>query len=69
MQKISTRIFICASLAFGVFGIVNVLTLPENDNMSTPLHTVFMKLMFISVFIILTSFALSVASRYLNEKS
>jgi predicted membrane channel-forming protein YqfA (hemolysin III family) len=61
MQKIATRIFIYASLAFGVLGILVVLTQPDDNN-------VLSKLLFISVFIILPSFALSVAGKYLNAK-
>ena len=70
MQKIATKIFIYSSVVFGIVGILNVLTLPEGgDNNSSPLHTIVMKLMFITVFIILPSFALSVAGKYLNGKS
>ncbi len=70
MQKIATKIFIYASVVFGIAGILNVLTLPEGgDGNASPLHTIFMKLMFTMVFIILPSFALSVASKYLNDKS
>ena len=68
MQKIATTIFICASIAFGVIGILVVLTLSEGgDANSSPLHFVLMKLMFICVFVILPSFALSVASKYLKK--
>lgn len=69
MQKIATRIFIWASLVFGVFGIMVVLTLPENDNINSPLHMLFTKLLFATAFVVLPSFALSVASKYLNDKS
>lgn len=62
MQKIATRIFICASLVFGVLGILVVLTQPKDDG-------ILPKLLFITVFIILPSFALSVAGKYLNGKS
>lgn len=62
MQKIATRIFIYASVAFGILGILVVLTQPKDDNVLT-------KLLMISVFIILPSFALSVAGKYLNGKS
>lgn len=70
MQKIATKIFIYSSVAFGIAGILNVLTLPENgDNNGTPLHFLFMKLMFTSLFFVLSSFAISVASKYLNSQS
>ncbi len=70
MQKIATRIFIYSSIAFGVIGILNVLTLPDGgDANSSTLHMVLMKLLFATVFIILPSFALSIAGKYLNTKS
>jgi hypothetical protein len=61
MQKIATRIFIYASIVFGVLGILVVLTQPDDDEILS-------KLLFITVFIILPSFALSVAGKYLNGK-
>jgi Na+/H+ antiporter NhaA len=58
-----------ASLAFGVVGILFVLTLSENDNDMSDLSKILQRLLFICVFIILPSFALSVATKYLNGKS
>jgi hypothetical protein len=69
MQKIATRIFIGSSVAFGVLGIIQVLTMPDNDSDMSDFNKVIMKLLIISVFVILTSFALSVAGKYLNGKS
>lgn len=69
MQKIATRIFIGASITFGVLGIVQVLTMPENDNDMTDFNKVITKLLIISVFIILPSFAVSIAGKYLNGKT
>lgn len=69
MQKIATRIFIGASVAFGALGILQILTMPENDSQASDFNMVVMKLLMITVFIILPSFALSVASKYLNGKS
>lgn len=69
MQKIATRVFVYASLAFGIVGILLVLTSPADDDMSSDLNIALMKLLMIIVFIILPSFALSVASKYLNGKS
>ncbi|MDD5721220.1 MAG: hypothetical protein PHT16_02110 [Candidatus Pacebacteria bacterium] len=66
MQKIATRIFIYSSLAFGVIGILLVLS-NAGDN-SEPNKTL-MKLLLTTIFIILPSFALSVAGKYLNDKS
>lgn len=62
MQKIATRIFIYASVLFGVLGILAVLTQPKDNSVLT-------KLVMITVFIILPSFALSIAGKYLNGKS
>jgi len=68
MQKIATSIFICASIVFGIIGILVVLTLPENgDGNGSALHMIFMKLLFATVFIILPSFALSIAGKYLRK--
>lgn len=69
MQKIATRVFICASIVFGIIGIFVVLTGSGPDKMDSPLSEVLIKLLFITVFIILPSFALSVAGKYLGEKS
>lgn len=68
MQKIATRIFIGASIAFGILGIVQVLTLPQNDNDMSDFNRVIMRLIMATVFIILPSFALSVAGKYLKDK-
>lgn len=62
MQKIATRIFIGVSIVFGFLGILVVLTQPKDGD-------ILLKLLLITVFIILPSFALSVAGRYLNGKS
>ena len=67
MQNIATRVFIYASLAFGVLGIVMVLT-TSNTGPSSDLNTLLTKLLAVTVFIILPSFALSVASKYLSGR-
>ncbi len=70
MQKIATRLFIYSSIVFGVVGILVVLTLPDGgDANSSGLHMILMKFLFTTVFIILPSFALSVASKYLGGTS
>lgn len=69
MQKIATRIFIYASLVFGVLGILVVLTASGAGTPDTVLTETLIKLLFIDVFIILPSFALSIAGKYLNGKS
>ncbi|MEK7153575.1 MAG: hypothetical protein AAB834_06500 [Patescibacteria group bacterium] len=63
MQKLATNIFIYASVAFGVLGILMILT-SSDDNENSMLN----KLLFVTVFIILPSFALSVAGKYLKGK-
>lgn len=68
MQKIATKVFIYASVAFGIIGIIAVLSAPANDNDASEFNIILMKLLMICVFIILPSFALSVASKYLNGK-
>lgn len=68
MQKIATRIFIYASLTFGVLGITIVLTGIDPDENSSGIELVITKLFMVTIFVILSSFALSVASKYLNSK-
>lgn len=68
MQKIATRIFIYASLTFGILGILTVLTASGPDTPDTILSQILIRLLMINVFIILSSFALSIAGKYLNGK-
>lgn len=68
MQQIATKVFICASLAFGLTGILIVLTAGGPDTPDTPLTELLIRILFLNVFIILPSFALSIAARYLNPK-
>ncbi len=67
MQKIATRIFICASICFGVIGITIVLTSGGPNTPDTPLTELLVRLMFTTVFIILPSLALSIAGKYLTK--
>lgn len=69
MQKVATKVFIYASIVFGILGVLVVLTGSGPDKQDSVLSTVLIRLLFITIFIILTSFALSVASKYLNDKS
>jgi hypothetical protein len=69
MQKISTRVFIYSSIAFGITGILLVITSPGPNEHGSDLNMVLEKVLMTTVFIILPSFALSVASKYLNGKS
>ena len=69
MQKIATRVFIYASITFGLLGIYMVLTGTDPDENSSGFDLVITKLFMTTVFVILTSFALSVAGKYLNGKS
>jgi Na+/glutamate symporter len=69
MQKIATRLFIYASIVFGIIGILMVLTSPVAGEMSSNLNRTFEKLLMTTVFVILPSFALSVAGKYLGGKS
>ena len=69
MQKIATRIFIYSSVTFGVLGTFIVLSGMEPDEGSTGWELVLRKLFTVTIFVILTSFALSVASKYLDSDS
>jgi len=69
MQKIATRVFIYASVTFGILGVLVVLTSSGPDKPDSNISEILIKLLFINVFIILPSFALSIAGKYLNNKS
>lgn len=69
MQKIATRVFIASSTLFGILGVILVLTETDPDENSTGWERFVTKLFMATVFVILSSFALSVASKYLNGKS
>jgi hypothetical protein len=66
MQRTSTRIFIIASIVFGIIGLLIVLTSSGPDHADTIWDQTLVRLLFTCVFIILPSFALSVASKYLT---
>ena len=68
MQKIATRIFIYSSIVFGIIGILVVITGSGPDAPDSNISQILIRLLFITVFIILPSFALSVASKYLGDK-
>ena len=67
MQKIATKIFICASVVFGILGIIMIFSSADPDQNSSDFNMIIMKLLMTTVFIILPSFALSVAGKYLNK--
>ncbi len=69
MQKIATRIFIYSSIAFGIIGMGIVLTASGPDTPDSKLDETLIRLLFATVFIILPSFALSIAGKYLNNNS
>lgn len=67
MQKIATRIFIVASIVFGVVGILMVITMPTGTQTASGLNDVLSKILMATVFVILPSFAVSVAGKYLKK--
>jgi hypothetical protein len=69
MQKIATKVFIYSSIVFGIIGILVVITGSGPDSPDSNISEIFIRLLFATVFVILPSFALSVASKYLNDKS
>lgn len=68
MQKIATQIFIYSSIVFGIIGILVVITGSGPNAPDSNISQILIRLLFATVFIILPSFALSVASKYLNDK-
>lgn len=59
----------CSSIAFGVIGILLILVGGPDGNNPTIWNQRLHQLLLITVCIILPSFALSIASKYLNNKS
>lgn len=68
MQKWATKLFIVASMLFGVVGILLVLTEPDPGEKSSDISMFLSRLLMAIVFVILPSFALSVAGKYLSKK-
>ena len=68
MQKIATRVFIYSSIVFGIIGILVVITGSGPDAPDSTISQILIRLLFATVFVILPSFALSVAGKYLNTK-
>ncbi len=69
MQKIAKYLFIYSSIIFGIVGILMVLTSPGIGETSSRLNIILEKLLLATIFLILPSFALSVANKYLSDKS
>lgn len=67
MQKIATQIFIYSSLVFGIIGILIVLTASGPNTPDSRINEILIRLLFGTVFIILPSFALSIAGKYLKK--
>jgi len=68
MQKIATKVFIYSSVMFGIIGILVVLTASGPDQPDSNISEILIRLMFATVFVILPSFALSVAGKYLDNQ-
>lgn len=68
MQKIATRVFIYSSIIFGVVGILVVITASGPNAPDSIVSKILIRILFATIFVILPSFALSVASKYLNDK-
>ena len=68
MQKNATKVFIIASTTFGIIGLLVVLTASGPDKPDSAISEILIRLLFANVFIILSSFALSVAGKYLSVK-
>ena len=67
MQKMATKIFIYASVAFGIVGILLILVGGPDGNNPTIWNQRLHQLLLIIVCIILPSFAISLAGRFLNK--
>ena len=68
MQKIATRVFIYSSIVFGIIGSLVVITGSGSDAPDSNISKILIRLLFATIFVILPSFALSVAGKYLSDK-
>lgn len=68
MQKIATRVFIYASVTFGILGVFMALSGIDPVQQGSGMELTLGKLFMTTVFVILTSFAHSFAGKYLKEK-
>lgn len=68
MQKIATRVFIYASVTFGILGILVVLTGSGPDKPDSTISEILIRLLLANIFVILPAFALSIAGKYLKSK-
>lgn len=68
MQKTATKVFVYSSILFGILGVIMVLTGMDPDENNVGFELVVTKLFMASIFIILSSFALSIAGKYLNGR-
>jgi len=66
MQKIATKIFISASVVFGILGIIYWITIPRGGDTASDFNQTVLILLGSTVSVILSSFALSVAGKYLS---
>lgn len=66
MQKIATRVFIYSSIVFGIVGILLIVVGGPDGNDATLLNQILHQILLITVCVILPSFALSVAGKYLD---
>lgn len=66
MQKVATKVFITASICFGLIGLSIILFGNWGGPDDVEPNKTLMRLLFSCVFIILPSFALSVAGKYLK---
>lgn len=67
MQRTATRVFIIASVAFGIIGSLFFITLVSRDVGSTLSQAIF-ALWGVSGSVVLASFGVSVAGKYLTVK-
>jgi len=67
MQKVATNVFIVSSIAFGVLGSLFWITIPRGEEPSSVINHLLLVVCGITVSVILSSFALSVAGKYLID--
>jgi hypothetical protein len=67
MQRFATNVFIGASVVFGIIGIAFWITIPQNNESVSNLNHGLRVFLGIAASFVLSSFAVSVAGKYLSN--
>ena len=67
IQKLATQIFTATSVFFGAMGVTLIVLFWTNGDSESDATMILVRLLMMSVFVILSSFAVSFAGKYLRK--